>query len=161
MPTKTYKPLANLTLSTSAASVTFGSIPSTYRDLVLIIAGTRTGDNNVQIRFNSDTGSNYTWVWARGNGSIAESGSETLSFIPLAALALTTNAQLNGIVHIMDYSATDKHKAVLSRFSQDSTQSVMSANRWANTAAINTIQIFTGNNDFGSGSTFALYGIES
>ena len=43
MPTPTYTPLATVTLGTSAASVTFSSIPATYRDLILIFDGTGSG----------------------------------------------------------------------------------------------------------------------
>jgi hypothetical protein len=159
MPTMTYTPLATVTLGTAVSSVTFSSIPSTYRDLILVFAGTRTGNNNVQYRFNSDTGTNYATVIAAGNGSGTTTGAESLSFLFSTSYTLQTDTQLNTILQVMDYSATDKHKATLLRFSQAGSGVSIAAGRWANTAAITSVQIYTGNNDFGSGSTFSLYGV--
>jgi len=159
VPTPTYTALATVTLGTATASVTFSSIPATYRDLILVFAGTRTGSNNVNFRFNSDTGTNYSWVVANGNGSTTLSVAETLSFIPTGYYDIATNAQMNVIFQVMDYSATDKHKTSLSRSSQAGAGVAMAASRWANTAAVTTVQIYAGNNDFGSGSVFSLYGV--
>jgi hypothetical protein len=159
MPTPTYTPLATVTLGSSASSVTFSSIPATYRDLILVFAGTRTGNNNVQYRFNSDTGTNYSTVIAAGNGSGTTSSAESLSFLFSTSYTLQTDTQLNTILQVMDYSATDKHKTTLLRFAQAGSGVSMAAGRWANTAAITSVQIYTGNNDFGFGSTFSLYGV--
>jgi hypothetical protein len=41
MPTSTYVALATTTLGATAASVTFSSIPATYRDLLLVNAAQR------------------------------------------------------------------------------------------------------------------------
>jgi hypothetical protein len=159
MPTPTYTPLATVTLGTATGSVTFSSIPATYRDLILVLDGTRTGNNNIQFRFNNDSATNYSWVVAAGNGSSADSYTESLTFIPVAAYVLQTNTQLNTIFQIMDYSATDKHKTALGRFSQAGSSVSMVAGRWANTAAITSIRVFTGNNDFGTGTVMSLYGV--
>jgi hypothetical protein len=159
MPTPTYTPLANLTLGSAASSVTFSSISGAYRDLIVVFAGTRTGNNNVLVRVNSDTGSNYSYVGAMSNASTSFSSAATSNQFVSTFAGLQTSAQLNVIWQFMDYSATDKHKTVLTRFSQTGSEVAMLAGRWANTAAITSIQVFAGNNDFGSGSTFALYGI--
>jgi len=70
----TYTPIATQILSSTTASVTFGSIPTFYTDLVLVING---GHNSglgygINIQFNNDTGSNYSSTVIRGNGSIAD-----------------------------------------------------------------------------------------
>ena len=161
MPTPTYTALANITLGSSASSVSFSSIPASFRDLVVVFAGTRTGNNNVNVRFNGDTGSNYTYVGASTYLDTSDSSGTTSTQIISTLGGLQTGTQLNVIFQFLDYSATDKHKQTLSRFSQTGSETVMMAGRWANTAAITSIQVFTGNNDFGSGSTFALYGIAS
>jgi len=51
-----YVPLANLTLGSSAASVTFSSISQAYKDLVLVIEATTSALDVAIIRFNSDQG---------------------------------------------------------------------------------------------------------
>jgi hypothetical protein len=161
MPTATYIALANTTLSSTATSITFSSIPATYRDLVLVIAGTTDATRTTGVRFNSDTGSNYSYVEMNGTGSAAESSSGTLSF---ALAGRMTTSQSTTIVQVMDYSATDKHKTVLSRGGSSADLVRASASRWANTAAITSVYIATLDinvNAFQSGTTFSLFGIVS
>jgi hypothetical protein len=166
MPTQTYVALASETLATSASSVTFAGIPATYRDLVVVFAGTSTGTpTTVLTRLNSDTSSNYSNVMARGNGSNAASSTTTTT----GAWAIAQNealgtTQSNALVQIMDYSATDKHKTILSRGNNNNSAGVsveMTASRWATTSAVTTVQLVVTTNNFASGSTFALYGIAS
>jgi hypothetical protein len=164
MPTKTYKALANVTLGAAAASVTFGSIPATYRDLVLIINGSTSANADVVLRFNSDDGSNYSFVYAAGNGTTAISGAAgSQTSIVLNAYFWRSTEVASLVINIMDYSATDKHKTVLSRNNVASAGGVdMFANRWANTAAITSVQCRPfGVQNFASGCTFAVYGIEA
>jgi hypothetical protein len=61
-----WTPLANTTLASAANSVTFSGISGAYRDLMLVIQGSTTGPANVRMRFNGDTGSNYTFVFLAG-----------------------------------------------------------------------------------------------
>jgi hypothetical protein len=165
MPTATYTPLANVTLGSSASSVTFSSIPATYRDLILVFEGSvNTGDRVVAIRFNSDSGSNYSRVQMAGTGSSTSSS-------PLSGTATdfyyqaTASQQTNAVVQIMDYTATDKHKSMVSRANTPAAYVFANAHRWASTAAITSLQVFpaTGsygaNGSFNIGSTFSLYGV--
>jgi hypothetical protein len=61
----------------------------------------------------------------------------------------------------MDYSATDKHKTVISRFGSAARETQATASRWANTAALTSINFFqeSGGVTFSTGSTFSLYGV--
>jgi hypothetical protein len=153
MPTLTYTPLATITLGSSASSVTFSSIPATYRDLILVALPL--GDE-AGIRFNGDTGSNYTYVQMFGNGTSPFSDSGTLTSL------YVTGPSVPAIAQIMDYSATDKHKTALNRRNTASLTFVAAmANRWANTAAVNTMTIIALATTFTAGSRFDLYGIAS
>jgi hypothetical protein len=157
MPTSTYTPLATVTLGSSASSVTFSSIPATYRDLVLVYAGS-TGSfaNDLAARFNSDTGSNYSRV-AMFNTS---SNTATQTFLGIGNAQ--TGTLFNTIAQFMDYSATDKHKTALTRSNQTDGLVEARAGRWANTAAISSINVFLGSGgNFNAGATFNLYGIVS
>ena len=160
MPTSTYVALATTTLGASASSVTFSSIPASYRDLVLVADGTTAAsDGYVVLQFNGDTGSNYSNVFMTGFGSTTESIASTNTSI---RRALMGNSQSNIIWQLLDYSATDKHKTVLSRSgSNGSTNVAAAAGRWANTAAVTSIAISSESSTFSSGSTFSLYGIEA
>lgn len=163
MPTPTYDLLASSVLSSSASSVTFSSIPATYRDLVLVAEMKSTsGTATVLLRVNgSSTG--YNTVVMAGSGSVSSStsasnGAET---VLMWNSGPTTTTALLSVAQFLDYSATDKHKSILIRANQANGFVEALAARWANTAAINEIQAYTSPNAFASGSTFYLYGIVS
>ena len=152
MATPTYRLIDSTILASSASSVTFSSITQDYRDLVLVVEATNT---TAFLRFNGDTGSNYAYVQMYGTGSSVASNSNTISSIYIA------NDGGFGNIQIMDYSATDKHKALLIRRGTSTTFTMATANRWANTAAITSVTISGLTASFNSGSTFYLYGIEA
>lgn len=159
--TPTYDLIASNVLTSSASSVTFSSIPATYRDLILVMRATgATGGGNFRLAFNSST-ANFTRVYMTGSGSSASSNSQSDSLITDNAFWNTTSATMS-IVHIFDFSQTDKHKSVLARSDNAANGTDAHALRWANTSAITSITI--DNNlasQFASGSTFYLYGIVS
>jgi hypothetical protein len=165
MPTNTYTPLANITLASTDSEIVFASIPATYRDLVLVCSarGTITTFTNVQMRFNSDTGSNYSTVAMYGTGSAAASYSETATNITLEQIARssdTASVFTPIMTQVMDYSATDKHKTVLTRNSSTLSGAVAAlASRWASTSAITSITLYPYGGSFAIGSTFSLYGV--
>jgi hypothetical protein len=158
MPKKTYTQINSVTLAAASSSVMFASIPQNYRDLILTVDGTSTLLTNVYIRFNSDSGTSYSYVYAWGNGSSTESAASNLSSISQLGLGPTKS---NSLLQIMDYSATDKHKACLVRANVGLSFIQMAAERWANTSAIITLQIFPAQGVINSGTTFTLYGIEA
>jgi len=158
MPKKTYTQINSVTLASASSSVTFGSIPQNFRDLILTVDGTSTLLTNVYIRFNSDSGTSYSYVYAWGNGSSTESAASNLSSISQLGLGPSKS---NSLLQIMDYSATDKHKACLVRANVGLSFIQMAAERWANTSAITTLQIFPAQGVINSGTTFTLYGIEA
>jgi hypothetical protein len=160
--TATYTPLANVTLGAAASSVTFSSIPATYRDLILVIDTTTSVTTGlVQLELNAST-SDYSFVYMSGNGSTTASGASTGNTFMRLNLPARTNATMsNFIVNLLDASATNKHKTVISRFNNASTGTEAFANRWGNTAAITSTRVFLPSGNFNSGSTFALYGIAS
>ena len=165
MPTPTYTPLATVTLGSAASSVTFSSIPATYRDLILIVNGSVSATATVRGRFNSDTGSNYPAVMMTGRNNLAESGSGTYDALDLSWNTLVATDRFMVQASVMDYQATDKHKSVLIRnhgvTASFGTGVYAQAARWANTSAITSFQVFTSTANFNSGTTFSLYGIAS
>lgn len=163
MPTATYIGLASITLSSTDSQIVFQNIPGTYKDLVLINNHTVTTNANQIIRFNSDSGSNYPWVYMGGNGSNGVTGANTSTSLLVEAVAAsnTTDPMLT-IIHIMDYSSTDKHKVALTRGGRVGQGVDAIACRWTNTSAITSISIELNNGaSFTSGSTFSLFGIVS
>jgi hypothetical protein len=162
----TYEPIATQTLGSATATVTFSSIPSTYTDLVLVTSSkkdTATAANEA-IRFNSDTGSNYSYTLLEGTGSAAASGRATNSTsiaLDDAALVDTSNFR-PAIVSIQNYSNSTTNKTILSRANNASRGVDAIVGLWRNTAAITSVSvILQGGSNFAAGSTFTLYGIKA
>jgi len=160
MPTPTYTPLATVTLGSSASSVTFSSIPATYRDLILVEQSKLSGTSYTVVRFNGDTASNYANVNMRGNGSTAASSSNTDNqMYPFFFLNQSSSEFAVMLYQIMDYSATDKHKTMLTRGNVSSIATAAGAHRWASTSALTSIELRVQDGSFVAGSTFNLYGV--
>jgi hypothetical protein len=161
MPTSTYTPLATVTLGTAVSSVSFSSIPATYRDLIVVLNVSGSADVGIRLRFNGDTGTNYTTVAMAGWSGGTLSNSYPLAYALFYNLTVGVNT--NGIPapvigQIMDYSATDKHKTLLTRASSTNEATAM-ASRWANTNAITSMEIYLASGNYAVGSTFNLYGV--
>jgi hypothetical protein len=162
MPTPTYDLIASNVLSSTSTSVSFSSIGSGYRDLV-VVCQTTSDSVQMNLRFNSDSGANYNRIIAQGDGTTASSTSSTNA----TALVLGGDASnqpsnpMLTIIQIMDYAQTDKHKTVLIRANQSATGVSMTAGRWASTSAITEVILLSGTNPFKVGSSFYLYGLVS
>lgn len=163
MPTAQYVALANTTLASAASSVTFSSISGAYKDLMLVInAKHDSGNSGLKFRFNSDTGSNYSAVTIEGNGSSASYGYYD------GGDYLSLNSNYNNIntdggvyvLNIMDYVATNKHKAALCRGNSAGQETAATMGRWASTAALTSILCYLNAGSYATGSTFALYGVK-
>jgi hypothetical protein len=161
MPTPTYTPLATVTLASATSTISFSSIPATYRDLIFVIniAATATVLNQVFIRFNGDSGSNYSYLEAFGDGSASGAGingSTTFNMIGYHG----GGGSVITIAQVMDYSATDKHKSSLVRNDKSDQGTTMIGCRWANTDAVTSAligKVAAGN--FPVGTTINLYGV--
>jgi len=158
MATPTYDLLASTTLTTSASSVTFSSIDQSYGDLILVTCAKATNTDDSWIAFNGDQSAG---VWSRvrmiGDGSTTATAS--FSAQPVGYVLRDTTEFSVNIAHINDYSATDKHKTVLSRTNTANTDVRAYASRWGNTAAITSIKLDHDGSDYQVGSTFNLYGV--
>ena len=163
MPTSTYIALANYTVpSGGAASVTFSSIPATYRDLVAVLNGTTTATNkDIRISINGNTtDGDYTRVTMSGTGSTTSSITTGTRLITDWGYWTTTEIGVS-VVNFMDYSATDKHKTILTRANRAGSGVDAVANRFASTNAITSILFEPSSNSFAEGTTLTLYGIIS
>lgn len=154
---------------TSGSSVTFSSIPSTYKSLQLRVVsfGTSGGGNNLQ--FNSDTGTNYVRHTLYGDGTTVTAGSNTGQssiFFNGRTVGLNTTYPLVSIVDIIDYASTSKNKTVriFSGNDNNGTQGSQEVNLfsglWLSTSAISTITINCSAGAFATGTSIALYGIK-
>lgn len=154
----TYTPIATTTLGSATASVTFNSF-SGYTDIVAVLNPTRvTADTNATIRFNSDSGTNYSWTQIYGDGTSAISDRTTNA--TYINLGYTNTTQPAKIVYIQNYGNSSTYKTVLVRHSNASTVAQAIVGMWRNTAAITSITFaLSDGNNLAAGSTFTLYGI--
>lgn len=153
-------PLANITLGSTAATVTFSSISQAYKDLMLVVTPLApTTGGGVILRFNSDSGANYhdLQIWGTGSGT----GSYYNSGIDKAYIGNDATNQSVIICNIMDYSATDKWKQLFSRGNQTTGNVVLRVDSWTNTSAITSLQVLNDSQNYSAGATFALYGVSA
>jgi hypothetical protein len=162
MPTPTYTPIANITLSSNVSTISFTGITQAYRDLILTSSiKVGTGGTDVGFTFNSSSQSNseHSRVYVASSGSSPFTGSNYNMSMSLYSYPDNVT-QTDDVVHIMDYTATDKHKTWICHSSLPNNAIVKYAGRWASNSAITSLYIQnTGGTTFTAGSTFALYGI--
>ena len=153
----TYEPISTYTVGSPQASYTMSSIPATYTDLVLIIQAT-TISANYNLRFNGDTGTNYSDTSLWGNGSSAASYRSSNNTV--IGLTYTSSGAPISRIQIQNYSNSTTYKTVLTR--QDDSVNATGGNvgLWRNTAAINSITIVSTGN-IPTGTTLTLYGIKA
>lgn len=153
-------PLANITLGSATNSVTFSSISSAYRDLFFVITPLApTTGGSICFRFNGDSGTNYNDVQMYGTGSAT--GSDSRANNSLGYFGADSAVQSVTTAHVFDYTATDKHKSWLGRGNPSNNLVAARAGRWANTAAITSVEIRNDSQNFSIGATFALYGVSA
>ena len=160
---KTYEPIATTTLASAAGSYTFSSIPATYTDLILVVVGKSDGVNaDFGLRFNSDSGGNYSRLYLYGSGSSATSGVTANSTYTQNMNFSNVNTEVNR-VFIQNYSNTTTYKTCLSRVDDAaSLGTVAQVSTWRNTSAITSIQVMTaGTALLQIGTTLTLYGIKA
>ena len=154
--TNTYVSLATITLTSTDSEIVFSSIPATYQDLIVVVNGQTTAGVALFMRLNNDsTSANYPRVGMAAFGSSAVSFATNEPGVQ-AAFQPSRNSW---ILHVMDYSATDKQKTILSRLSQATDEVNAIATRWTNTAAVNEVRFVTASSTFAIGTQFSLYGV--
>jgi len=162
-----YESIATVTGNGSATSLNFSSITSAYSHLqIRWISYDGTG-NALYLRFNDDSGNNYTFHQVYGNGSTAAAGgftSQSGEYIGFQGYN-GSSYRTTGIVDILDYANANKYKTTRSIFGADfnNTQTgyvMLNSNLWLNSAAITKITIYS-STAFDANSQFALYGIKA
>ena len=160
---KTYEPIATTTLGSAAASITFSSIPATYTDLRLVVMCKPTGSSTAYVQFNSDTGSNYSRVILRGNGTSAASNQNAnqSNGVGIQTSSATGTNPVLWTLDVFSYAGST-YKTTLASASNDQNGSgnlELTVSLWRNTAAITSLKLQTTIDDYDAGTTATLYGI--
>lgn len=172
-----FESIATLTPSGGQTSVSFTSIPSTYKSLQIRVWGRDTSTSTYAtlwagIQFNGDTASNYSRHAIFGNG--VNSLVQAMATGPYFRFNCVSNSQSGattiggvGIMDIIDYASTSKTKVTRSIGGSENntgsnSQIWLESGLWNSTAAINRIDLIMNlsGTAWASGTTIALYGIK-
>lgn len=164
----TMTPIATQTLNSAAASMSFTNIPQQYTDLYIVTStkGTNSGGSEVYfMRFNSDSGTNYSYTEIYGSGVSAGSGGSSNSSAGSRAGRLTglnSTEFATNIIHIQNYSSTSVYKTSLTHEREASGWLSTNVSLWRSTSAITSITFYSNSGyNTGAGSTVTLYGIKA
>jgi hypothetical protein len=170
MATNTYVALDKVTVGTATPSITFTGISGAYTDLVVVASAksSLTTTTQVQLTFNSDSTTNYSWTRLLGDGSAASSARGTSqAYVEVGFIAGNTGSPSPDLftLNIQNYSNATTHKTFSSRWG-----SMNAANQyvagviglWRKTPeAITSLTLTATAANFAVGSTFSLYGIKA
>jgi hypothetical protein len=174
-----YDSIATTTIgSGGATSITFNSIPSSYTHLQvrgITRNAANVGGDDVQLRINADSGTNYDWheVYAsRSTASVyAQTSGTGVNYMRVShntADASFGTSKFNGLViDILDYANTSKNTTVRTIWGADNNATGytgLSSGLWLNTSAVTSLTIYPynqGSNNFAEYTQLALYGIKA
>jgi hypothetical protein len=173
IPPTSYESIATYTVGgTNQTSITFSSIPSTFKHLQIRGIGRFAGgDAYSSIEFNGVTPSNKYYRHAlAGSGAVAvaQEGADTTALLQMTNDSKIANNYAAFIVDILDYTSTAKNKTVRGFSAFDNNGSGLmffESSLWSSTpAAINSIkfdaQAYGSTSSFTQYTQFALYGIK-
>jgi hypothetical protein len=164
-----YESIATQTVGAGgAASVTFSSIPQTYKHLQVRGIFKPTNASWIVGLFNGDavnTGK-YSEHDLRGNGSTvsSEASANVNTAYFILGIPVAANTFAAGVTDILDYTNTNKYKTIRSLSGMDANGSGnvdLTSSSWRDTSAITQIVLSINNGDtIPQYSSFALYGIK-
>jgi hypothetical protein len=169
-----YESIATVNITTNTATIDFTSIPADYTHLQVRFIGRSSnasaGTDNLQIRLNSDTGSNYAEHYVAGDGSSASASAQSSITNLVLRECLSRNGNSasifsTGVIDFLDYTSTNKNKTMRTLFGHDRNGAgwlaLGSGLYFATPAAITSISFTVqSSNNFVQYSQFALYGIK-
>lgn len=162
-----YESIATVALNSTASTITFSSIPSTYQNLQIRFFGISAATFS-EIHLNSDFGANYSFHQINGQGAgggVSAAGGGSQSQIYSAQFANNSSFPAVATIDILDYANVNKNTTVnlLSGLAGSSGgQIYVRSGAWFNTAAVNTIRLTAqgGTGTFAANTNVALYGIK-
>lgn len=164
MATSTDVPIYTTTLPSTTTSVVIDiSNFQQYKNIKLVYSAQNSGSSGAVLgmRFNSDTGSNYSATYGYSTGSGYASGGEanqngmSAGDIPASSSGFFSA----NTIYINNYSNTSMYKTAVMRHNSPGVVVVMSTGMWRSTAAITSIEMYGAT--FTAGSTFSVYGTGS
>ena len=158
--------ISQTVLAAQTNTVTLSSIPQTFRDLVLVVNGTKVngGGDWCRIRINND-GTSSPNMFMETDGSTSRSNITSTSGLTDTVWNVTwSNGQTSRTSvtwNFFDYSQTNKHKVVLVRAGRPDAMLSAGVGRWPSNSAVTSLVCALGDPaaQWTVGTTFTLYGI--
>jgi len=160
--------ISTVTTSASQATVTFSSIPGTFKDLILVVNARGTASTtavNVLLRMNGDTGANYSYERINPFGSAFAAAGTSMEVATINAATALAIRGTSFEAAVFNYADTLFHRQMTcfqymgvtntaSNFFQTSTGGF-----WNNTTnAITQLDLLLSSGAFVDGSIVSLYG---
>lgn len=167
-----FESIATATGDGSSGTITFSSIPQTYKHLQIRFIGKSTQTSGTRrdfkFTFNSLGSPNYSNHQLIGNGSIVETKANPSWSAIYAESAIIDSGPAStmtaGIIDIHDYASTSKNKTVRMFLGVDTNDSQgavqLNSGLGITTSAISSITISLASNNWTTSTQFALYGIK-
>ena len=169
----TYTLISSQVLGSSAASVTFSSIPSTYKDLVVrcSVRSNKTSNNDGLVVNINGTTAGYSETDLYGNGSSAASanGTNLLAFGNLywgyVNSDFSTTSTFSSVEMYIPNYAGSTYKQISAISAEEANQTaaylIPAALLWSNTAAVTSLSFApqASGKTWNANSSFYLYGI--
>lgn len=162
--------ITSFTANNTVGTYTVSSIPGTYKQIVIVGQGIKSSVTNyreIGLRFNGDTGANYSYGYlmnsattVTGTNFMASSNALTVGFSPVTGAAVTDLGQFALTIPLY---AGSNYKSVNSQWSMGDNnpagiKQCVGSGTWANTAAITSIEIRQNTGNFNTG-TITVYGV--
>jgi hypothetical protein len=160
-----YELIETTILGSATSEVVFSSLAtyaSTYKHLQLRAVTRSTVGGNARIRFNGDTGANYSWhlVYGTGNAVATSLGTNSSEMLATAQTPSAANQFTAHVIDILDFASTSKNKTIRSIGGSPATSEVVFfSGAWRNLAQITSVTMRLSSSSFAAGSRFSLYGI--
>lgn len=159
--------------------ITIGSIPTTYKDLIIIQSAGATyggsgGGSGGKLYFNNDTSvqCQFSYFYGNGNGTI-QGGNGTQNWFDFSALwAGNGNQYAQSVWTVFDYSSSTKHKNVqwqsgaslLAGTNGTNTSTAWFSGNYASNTPITVLNLLHGSGygdgNLRAGSRFSLFGVK-
>lgn len=148
----------------SSGTISFTSIPSTYKHLQIRYLGNKASSSDLRLTANS-IASGYSAHYLQGDGSAVSSGaftSQTTLIMQNSVGGSTANSFAAGIIDILDYASTAKNKTVRAFTGQTGTFNFVDLHSGMipTTSALTTISLAISSGSWTTTSRFSLYGIK-
>lgn len=160
-----YHSIATLSGTGSSGTISFTSIPSSYKHLQFRIYSLSTGAADwVFTTLNNDTtAANYRQhrLWATGSGVFSQSNSGSAA-IMYNFIGGSTTQPSTGVIDILDYTDTNKNKTMRTLFGWDTNgggELDLISGLYMASPAINRVDFILQSSSFATSTRIALYGI--